>query len=347
MAQQQPRDPARTPGVQSGSDPNRAAFIAANCKAPAAAALPLPPGARPAARGSGRGAVTPFDEPKSYSVAAIPGIIAGGQRWRMLWTDSGNNADSPIGVEDGVYIAQNDKSQILKVGLNGVVTLIATETFTGGGLAMNSKGQLWSGQRALNKAVWQILPERKLGANTKDGQSLECFTRNHISDMNADSKGGVYFTMGGVHYLSPQGVVTGPHSSVPGNGVILSRDEKTLYVTGNLPSSPGNVGVVALDVQPDGSLRNERQFVVIPTTEGTGDGLAVDADGRLYVTTAVDGVYVVSPDGKILGNIPAPYGLISVAFGGPNKRTMFGVAINEVHVMAIDMLAQGFTGRPK
>jgi hypothetical protein len=41
----------------------------------------------------------------------------------MLWTDGGNNADSSIGLEDGVLIAQNDKSQILKVGLNGVVTL--------------------------------------------------------------------------------------------------------------------------------------------------------------------------------------------------------------------------------
>ena len=30
FAQQQPADPARTPGVQSGADPNRAAFIAAN-----------------------------------------------------------------------------------------------------------------------------------------------------------------------------------------------------------------------------------------------------------------------------------------------------------------------------
>jgi sugar lactone lactonase YvrE len=278
-------------------------------------------------------------------VAAIPGVIAAGQRWRMLWTDSGNNADSPIGLEDGVLIAQNDKSQILKVGLNGVVTLVATDTYTGGSLAMNNKGQLFSGQRALNKQIWQILPDRRPVATRKNGEPLECFTPNNISDMNADSKGGVYFTMGGVHYVNPQGVVTGPHTSVPGNGLILSRDEKTLFVTGRLPgvTGEGDNGLVALDVQPDGSLTNERQFVALPG----GDGLAIDGEGRIYATTGSDGVYVISPAGQVLGNIPAPYGLVSVAFGGPNKRTLFGVSIRDVQVMAIDTIAQGYTGRPK
>ncbi len=44
FAQQQPKDMARTPGVQAGADMNRAAFIMANCKNPA----PAPP-----ARGGG------------------------------------------------------------------------------------------------------------------------------------------------------------------------------------------------------------------------------------------------------------------------------------------------------
>ncbi|MGB7218944.1 MAG: hypothetical protein WBD07_09050, partial [Vicinamibacterales bacterium] len=44
LAQQQPVDPQRTPGVQAGADPKRAEFLMANCKNPA------PP---PAARGGG------------------------------------------------------------------------------------------------------------------------------------------------------------------------------------------------------------------------------------------------------------------------------------------------------
>ena len=55
--------------------------------------------------------------------------------------------------------------------------------------------------------------------------------------MTADSKGGVYFTMGGVYYANPQGVVSGRYGTVGGNGIILSPDEKTLYVTGRLPGA--------------------------------------------------------------------------------------------------------------
>src|SRR5262245_35684513 len=123
FAQQQPADPTRTPGVQAPNDPNRAAFVMANCKN-----APPPPaparggggggggqGARGGGggRGDGRGGGAPAAAgPADYAVSAIPGVIAAGQRWRPLWTDTGNNADSPIGVQDGVFVAQNDQRQI-------------------------------------------------------------------------------------------------------------------------------------------------------------------------------------------------------------------------------------------
>ena len=76
--------------------------------------------------------------------------------------------------------------------------------------------------------------------------------------------------------------------------------------------------VAAFDVQPDGSLKNQRQFVVLPS--GNGDGMTVDSQGRLYVT-ASPAVHVAAPDGKLLGSIPAPYGLITTAFAGQDKKT--------------------------
>jgi gluconolactonase len=160
--------------------------------------------------------------------------------------------------------------------------------------------------------------------------------------------------MGGVYYANPQGVVSGRFGTVGGNGLILSRDDKTLYVTGRLMDAnpPANLavpagapmptgGLVAFDVQADGRLTNERQFAW-----AGGDGTAIDNEGRIY-TTGNGGVWVISPSGDLLGFIAAPRGLISVAFGGPNKRTLFGVAIRDVQIFALDMLAQGFTGRPK
>ena len=75
----------------------------------------------------------------------------------------------------------------------------------------------------------------------------------------------------------------------------------------------GNGGLVALDVQADGSLTNERQFAW-----AGGDGSAVDKEGRIYTTAggAGGGVAVISPKGDLLGTIPVPRNLINVAFGG-------------------------------
>jgi sugar lactone lactonase YvrE len=355
VAQQQPKDMARTPGVQAGADPNRAAFVMANCKNPA----PPPPargGGAPGAPGApGRGAgAAPPPAAAEYTVAAIPNIIDAGQRWRVLWEDTGNNADSPIGVADGVLLAQNSKSQVIKVGLNGKVELVATDTYTGGALAMTKDGKLYVGERALNRSIWQIQPKRALFADKKDGEPLECLGQAVLNDMIADSKGGIYMTMGGVYYVNPQGVTMGRFGVTGGNGIILSKDDKTLYVTGRLMGAmpPADLkipagapmptgGLVAFDVQPDGSLTNERQF-----TWAGGDGTAIDDAGRIY-TTGNDGVWVVGARGELLGFIPAPRNLISVAFGGPNKRTLFGVSIRDVQIFAIDTIARGIQTRPK
>jgi sugar lactone lactonase YvrE len=358
FAQQQPKDMARTPGVQAGADMNRAAFIMANCKNPA----PPPPargggapGAPGAAPGGGRGPAAP-PPPPDYNVAttAIPGVIAAGQKWRVLWNDTGNNADSPIGVADGVLLAQNSKSQVIKVGLNGKVELLATDTYTGGALAMTKDGKLYVGERALNRSIWEIQPKRQLFADKKDGEPLECLGQGVLNDMVADSKGGIYMTMGGIYYVNPQGVVSGRFGVTGGNGLILSKDEKTFYATGRLMGQmpPADLkipagapmptgGLVAFDVAPDGTLSGERQF-----TWAGGDGTAIDNNGLIY-TTGNNGVWVIGTKGDIVGYIPAPRNLISVAFGGPNKQTLFGVSINDVQIFAIDTIAQGIQSRPK
>ena len=67
-----------------------------------------------------------------------------------------------------------------------------------------------------------------------NGEPFEC-AGGLVNDLTADSKGGVYFTMGGVYYANAKGVVT-KYGTVGGNGILLSRDEKTLYVTGRVGS---------------------------------------------------------------------------------------------------------------
>jgi sugar lactone lactonase YvrE len=365
QGQGQPADPRRTPGVQAGQDPNRTPFVMASCRnLPTAAdggrvggARGGPGGLGGPGGGAGRGSATSLE----YNVTAIPGVIAAGQRWKILWEDTGNNADGIVAMDDGsLLLAQNDKSDVIKFDKDGKASVAYTDTYTGGALAANSKGQLFIAERALPRSIWLLRPQRRLFADMKDGEPLECLGPGVLNDLAADSKGGVYMTMGGVYYANPQGVVSGRYGTVGGNGIILSRDEKTLYVTGRVGANRGggpgaregaaggrgagaNGGLVAFDVQPDGSLMNERQFADV-----CGDGSTVDAAGRIYCTGGPGGaIGVVSPEGQLLGAIPAPRNLISLAFGGPDKKTLYGVTIRDVQVLSIQMIAQGYKKRPK
>jgi gluconolactonase len=128
------------------------------------------------------------------------------------------------------------------------------------------------------------------------------------------------------------------------NGIILSPDEKTLYVTN------GNT-IAAFDVQADGSLTNQRTFAKLEAG-GAGDGSTVDSAGRLYVTSG-PGVQVFATDGKYLGVIPTPQNVISAAFSGRDKKTLYAVvsirdgARLSAQIIMIPMIAQGFKGRAK
>jgi gluconolactonase len=261
----------------------------------------------------------------------------------------GNNGDGIVGTDDGgLLIAQNDNSRVVKLDKNGKPSVVYSDTRTGGSLSINSKGAVFIVQRALRTAVAQLAPRRAILANTYRGDPLDCAGLNP-NDLTADRKGGVYFTQGGVYYASPKGIVTKYGENITPNGIILSRDETVLYVT-NGPT------LAAFDVQADGALTNQREFAKLEGG-GNGDGSTIDAAGRVYVTTN-PGVQVISPEGKYLGLIPTPRGVISVAFGGPGKKRLFVLArgakdaagnevANAAQVYTIDMIAQGYRGRAK
>jgi gluconolactonase len=339
-----PPPPANPPAIslQAPADPGFAALIA-TCRTPPP---PRGAGAGPGGRGGGP---QPQPGPREYTVTAIPGVIDAGERWTFLWQEAGNNGDGIVGTDDGaLLIAQNDKSVVLKLDANGRTSEVYSDTHTGGSLSINTKGEVFIVQRGLHTAIMQLAPRRALLANKYQGDPLECAGTNP-NDLSADSRGGVYFTQVHVHYANPQGVVTRHGMNITPNGIILSADEKRLYVT-NGPT------LAAFDVRPDGSLTNQREFARLEGG-GSGDGLAIDASGRIYVTSN-PGVQVISPEGKYLGIIPTARPVISVAFGGKDKQTLYVLArgakdakgsevANAAQVYSIRMVAQGYRGRAK
>jgi gluconolactonase len=325
------------PGVQAPQDA-REPEVLKTCKVPPPAAGGRGPGGGPGNVGQA--------VPRDYVVKEIPGVIAAGQQWKLRWQQEGNNADGMIGTKDGgLLIAQNDKSDVVKLDQSGQTSVVYSDTNTGGALSMNTKGVLFLVSRGLNQAIMELAPRHKIFSNKFQGDPFDC-SGSALNDLTADSRGGVYFTMGGLYYANSKGVVAKYGDNLRTNGIMLSPDEKTLYVT--------NGGtLVAFDVQKDGSLANQHDFAKLEAG-GAGDGSAVDNEGRLYVSSN-PGVQVFAPDGKFLGLIPTPRGINSMAFSGVDKKTLYVVSlIREGNPVAIrdelyeiQMIAQGYKGRPK
>ncbi|WP_233160004.1 SMP-30/gluconolactonase/LRE family protein [Actinophytocola xanthii] len=99
------------------------------------------------------------------------------------------------------------------------------------------------------------------------------------------------------------------------NGIELSPDGRTLYVGGNASGR-----IYRYPVNADGSTGPRSDF----TPLGGTDGGTIDCAGNVYQTTFGDGkVHVFSPDGQSLGTISAGRNATNLAFGGPDRRTLY------------------------
>ena len=105
------------------------------------------------------------------------------------------------------------------------------------------------------------------------------------------------------------------------NGLGFSLDHSTLYFA----DSAERV-IYAYDYRRlDGSLRNRRRFVSVPSTQGLPDGLTVDAEGFVWSAQWFGGCIVrYDPDGKEQQRINVPAAQSSsLAFGGPDLSDIF------------------------
>jgi gluconolactonase len=303
---------------------------------------------------------------RETSITAIPGVVAAGARWEIVWADF-ETADGIVGTADGgVLFAQEQTDTVRKLAADGREYTVLAATRGVGAVSLDAQGRLYGVERTCTEplntslpgcneltAVVQLLPERRVLAMAHaNGAPL-----GRLNDLIADGKGGAYFTVGGAYYVDSAGVVsTVADQDIRSNGIMLSPDGRTLYVT-------NNTNVLAFDVRADGTTANRRDFGTLDGDDG-GDGMAVDSEGRLYVT-GNRGVHVLSPRGEHLGLIPTPRRPITVAFSGPDKRWLYAPSMGAVGpdgkawttqetirntamtMYRLTTLSQGFAGRPK
>ena len=120
------------------------------------------------------------------------------------------------------------------------------------------------------------------------------------------------------------------------NGIVTSPDDKTLYLVESDPGEHRNRCILAYDLDAQGTPTHSRKLIDFYPGR-SGDGMAIDADGNLYVAAGLHktrgtsetldtrpGIHVFSPEGKLLAFVETPEDTITnCRFGGADLKTLY------------------------
>ena len=214
---------------------------------------------------------------------------------------------------------------------------------------------------------------RRVTRSEKDGSltiladNYEGKKLNSPNDLALDSKGRIYFTdprygrmdnleikddegrfVEGVYRVDAPGriarIIT--HEVERPNGILVSPDDKYLYVADNYNNREGGARkLYRFDLKPDGTIVAQSRKLVFDWKTGRGpDGFKLDRKGRFYVAAGRNrasrwetadefkgGVYIISPAGQLLEFVPFEKDeTTNCAFGGPDLKTLYVTAAGQL-----------------
>jgi len=142
------------------------------------------------------------------------------------------------------------------------------------------------------------------------------------NDLVVDKFGGMYVTFtpqNKVIYVSPTGkqVVAVENVNTP-NGITISPDESTLYVSSFVPKK-----IWAYDIDSPGKTSNGKELAAMDDGPDRGaDGMTIDRAGNIYCAGPKD-IWIWSPSGKLIDKIACPTKPINCTFGDQDMRTLY------------------------
>jgi gluconolactonase len=269
--------------------------------------------------------------------------------------DKGVGGEGPAWhPELGVLCSGN--GHVNRVDLKGKASVYRKDAGTNG-LLFDHKGRLVACESDARRMTRTELDGKVVVLTDKyDGMRY-----NTPNDLTMDSKGRIYFSdprygdrksmemkddkkrlVEGVYRIDVDNKVTrvlGRDEVDRPNGVLVSADDKYLYVADNNNDKLGAARKLwRFDLKKDGSVDGKSRKLIYDWGKGRGpDGLKQDEKGNLYVAAGLNkpneaepakdvkgGIYVLSPEGKLLAFLAVPTDEVTnCAFGGADRRTLY------------------------
>jgi gluconolactonase len=233
--------------------------------------------------------------------------------------------EGPVWIAEGFLLFTDiPANKILKWDETGGLTVWRDDSGMANGLAQDREGRLISSEHG-NRRVARTEHD---GSITVIAETIGGKRFNSPNDVTVRSDGMLYFTdpsyglSGRPAELSEEAVyrvmpgedpvkVAGGFSKP--NGIAFSPDESFLYI-----ADTAKAHVRVFTVNADGSLSGDTVFASM----GNPDGMKVDVEGNLYVTSA-SGVVVYNPQGELIETIVVPQQPANCGFGGADFKTLY------------------------
>jgi gluconolactonase len=276
--------------------------------------------------------------------------------------------EGPVVDRDGtVYFTDVLAQRIMKYTRDGVLSVFRDPSNVANGLLIDPEGRLIAcegapsptGERMGLKLTGKPRVTRTDLKSGKVEVLAETYQGKPLvgpNDVTIDAKGRLYVTdLAGaaVYRIDAPGKVArilgAPDVQRP-NGIQISPDDRTLYLVEANSTEGGARMIRAYDLLPDGTVRNMRvHYNFYPGRSA--DGLSIDTQGNLYASAGLHrprgtaetldtkcGVYVISPQGKLIRFIPIPEDYITNnAFGGQDMKTLYVTAGKTLYRVRTDI----------
>jgi gluconolactonase len=233
--------------------------------------------------------------------------------------------EGPAADEHGnVYFSDGQHDSIYYYVPGRPPVLFVNDSTDANGMMLNTQGELYVCEGAAYRvvAIDVRTKQKRVLCSQIDGQhfnepndlAIDFHDGFYFSDPNYQHRGQPTVMKQDVYYCSADGRVSRVSTvCFKPNGVLLSADDRTLYV-----ADARGQRIYRYDVLGPGQLANERLW--IDRLGANPDGLTLDEHDNLYVCCGRAGIKVFDKQGQPLGTIDVF--AANCCFGGPDFSTL-------------------------